>query len=191
MSEETKTPPAPTPETKAYSELHNKYKSDQEAWKAEKTELEKKIQTLSDSNKQPEQLAKEIENLRNVNKEHETRLSRYESETKGLIDAGLKTLTPEQKALVDFSDPDPFKRLSFINTLKGQKPPVKTSQGAAVQDDPPLEIPVKDILEGESKGNATAYKKAVKDFGKEKVRAAIQKAKNEQAVRIERSTVQS
>lgn len=158
--------------TKAYSELHNKHKATteaNEALTAEVAELRKAAQTKQDGSKDSETLMIELNEMRTKNEGLTAKVSGYESEIEKQIASRSEGLTDNQKKLVEYSDQDPFKKLNFINELKGQPAVVKSSQGNPVVDTGEITLDIQFIANQADKGNVEPLHEAYKKYGKQKV----------------------
>lgn len=161
-----------TNHTKAYSDLHNQFKEFKTQVEARETEYKNTIAQLqgkADGAKDAETLQAELNQYRTQNESLSGELTNYKTNLSEMLKAQTAGLNEDQKKLVEFSDPDPFKRMQFINQLKGQKS-MKTSQGGAVVDDggePTLDVT--SIVRASNMGNNKPYREACTKWGEAKV----------------------
>lgn len=177
-------PPAPTPDadknaqTKAYSELHNEFKSFKVS--AEKTERELRAQLAKyqSSGKTVEQLAQELADTNIKREEAEKTANTYKENISKMLETEMAGLDDKQKKMVtEFASDDNFKRLNFVKELKGQQAPTppRNSQGSPVIDNGNTNIDVATIVQEAGKGNMKPYREAIKTHG-QKAKDAIAKA---------------
>ena len=182
MSEETSetstteaatTTPQETGDTKKYSDLYNKNKADGEAWVAERVALQKQVDELKvtrqkedDASKTTEQLTNDLNSSRSENESLKAYKESNAASMKIMLDNAVEGLTDEQKLQVGFASEDPYKRLQFINGLKGQATTVVTSsQGKAAGGDTGASINAERLIAETSKGNTGYYREMVAKHG--------------------------
>lgn len=169
--------PSETEATKAFSKLYNESKAKEEAWATEKADMQKKLddsnaenQKKADDNKTSEQLMSDLNSSRTENATLKKSAEVSSTSMKEMISKATEGLTAEQKELVKLSSDDPYKKMQFINTLKGTSTepvvvPTKTSQGATPGSDQENTIDVDSILKAAANGDIGAYREAKKKFG--------------------------
>jgi hypothetical protein len=181
MTEQTETTQSqPESPTKAYSDLYNTHKAfvkDAESARAklegEIAELRKQVQTVTDTGKNPEDLMNELTEVRKSFDSTKAELDKMRESTNSLIEASMKDLTAEQKELVEYSSDDPFKKLNFINNLRGSKV-IRSSQGGGITDEGEVHLDIQRIANEADRGNLEPLKAAYKQYGKERVQKIIQ-----------------